>query len=115
MSDSVPTAAAADVRDWDRLPCGRPLPAVEREMGSALPLQTLSLLGLHLLVRCPLLHVDNRRYRRQRARDVDTRDMPGRPERRIRQEIVRPIHYESISRMKVVQVCTGEPISTRWP
>ena len=91
-------------------------------MGSAFPAQTLSFLSflsllgrLGLLVLGLLLHGDDRRDRRQRAGDVHTGDVPGRPERRIPQKIVRPAHDESISRMKVVQVCTGEPISTRWP
>lgn len=85
-----------------------------REMGSEPFPATFSGLG-HLLVRCPLLHGENRRYWRERARNVDTRNMPWRPQRRVHQKIAPAVHGESTSRIKVVQVCTGEPISTLWP
>lgn len=89
-----------------------------REMGSELFPATISGGLGDLVVRCLLLQGDNCRYWRQRAGNVDTRNMPGRPQRRVHQKIAPAVHGEStssISRMKVVQVCTGEPISTRWP
>lgn len=93
-----------------------------REMGSELfPATVGGGLG-RLLVGCLLLgenrlllQGDNRRYWRQRTGNVDTRNVPGRPQRRVHQKIAAAVHSESTSRMKVVQVCTGEPISTLWP